>query len=339
MIIREHVPLASLTTLKVGGPARFVVECVHENDVRAALAFAYEQNLPWSVLGEGSNVLAADEGYNGVVLRILMHTCTFEERAEHVIATVDAGVSWDELVRLVGEKGLWGMENLAGIPGTVGASPVQNIGAYGSEVKDTITEVRVFNAATNEIRVFLNEDCGFGYRESRFKHDKSLIILSVTFTLAVNGTPSLGYKDLAAYEAKEGTLTTPLAISEAVRYIRSQKFPNLREHGTAGSFFKNPTISKEQYAHLKEQFEGLPGFPNEHGVKIPIAYILDHVLKLRGYTEGNVSIYANHALVLVSRDGATADDVDQFGNSIAQRVFEVSGIVIEREVQAFPVTV
>lgn len=336
MILREHVPLSSLTTLKVGGLVRFVVECASESDVREALAFAHAQNLPWSVLGEGSNVLASDEGYAGVLLLMRMPGCVFEETDDSVLVTVGAGVPWDEFVTLCVERGLWGVENLAGIPGTTGASPVQNIGAYGTEACDSIAEVRVLNTKTGGVEHIANKDCAFGYRESRFKHDKTLIILSVVFRLETEGTPSLGYKDLAAYEAMNEALTTPKAIARAVRSIRAQKFPDLATHGTAGSFFKNPTISKEKYAELAEKFEGLPGFPNDAGVKIPLAFVLDHVFNLRGYTEGNVSLFERQPLVLVTRTGATAHEVDVFAKSITERVQDVTTISIEREVQPFP---
>lgn len=336
MTIREHVPLSSLTTLKVGGFVRYVVECASEHDVREALVFAREQNLPWSVLGEGSNVLASDNGYAGVLLLMRIPGCVFEERDDSVLATVGAGVPWDEFVTLCVERGLWGVENLAGIPGTTGASPVQNIGAYGTEVCDSIVEVRVLDIKTGQVQSIPNEDCAFGYRESRFKHDKTLVILSVIFMLKIEGAPSLGYKDLATYEVQNGALTIPKTIAEAVRSIRAQKFPDLATHGTAGSFFKNPTIPEQKYLELKERFEGLPGFPNDAGVKIPLAFVLDHILNLRGYTEGNVSLFERQPLVLVARAEATAHEVDVFAKSIAQRVYDATTISIEREVQPFP---
>lgn len=336
MIIRENVPLSSLTTLKVGGVAQFVIECERKEDVLEATRFAQEQNLPWSVLGEGSNVLAQDEPYKGVVLAIRIPGVEALESDDAVVLTVGAGVSWDALVRDAAARGLWGLENLAGIPGTVGAAPVQNIGAYGAELKDTLDSVEVLDAETGKTIQLNNEECAFGYRDSRFKHDARLILLSVSFRLLKSAEPNIGYKDLAAALEQGADLRTPSAIGEVVRSIRARKFPNLADVGTAGSFFKNPTIPQGSFDVLKERYEALPGFPNELGIKIPLAFILDQVLSLRGYTEGNVSLFANQPLVLVAQNGATQKEIDIFANDIAARVRDVAGITLEREVRNFP---
>lgn len=336
MIIHEYVPLASLSTLRAGGSARYVLECETREDALEALAFAEERNLPWNALGEGSNVLASDEGYDGVVIALRISGVTATDTNESVILTAGAGVNWDTLVREAAARDLWGLENLAGIPGTVGAAPVQNIGAYGAEVKDTLHTVEVFDTENGTIKVFTNEECGFAYRDSRFKHDKRYIILSVSFRLLKAGEPDLGYKDLTTALEQGIALDTPSEIGDAVRAIRAHKFPDLTQVGTAGSFFKNPTISEEAYASLKKRYADLPGFPNEHGVKVPLAFILDHVLNLRGYTEGNVSLFERQPLVLVTRDGATAAEVDAFAHSVAERVMRATGIKIEREVRNFP---
>lgn len=336
MITRENVPFSSLTTLRVGGIARFVIDCENKEDVEAIVTFARQQNLPWSVLGEGSNVLAQDEGYEGVVIAMRIQGIQEEEAGDAVILTAGAGVSWDSLVHHAAARGLWGLENLAGIPGTVGAAPVQNIGAYGVEVKDTLTSLEVFNTDTGTVEVLHTNECNFGYRDSRFKHDAHLVILSASFRLLKAGEPNIQYKDLAVALAQGLDLSTPVAIGEAVRSIRARKFPDLTSVGTAGSFFKNPTISITAYESLKERYAAMPGFPNEIGVKIPTAFILDHILNLRGYTEGNVSLFRNQPLVLVASDGATSLEIDTFAKSITARVFDATGIVIEREVRNFP---
>lgn len=336
MIIREHVPLALLSTLRVGGSARYVLECENNEDVVEAVAFAEERNLPWSALGEGSNVLACDKGYDGVVIAVRIPGIAVVDSDESVTLTAGAGVGWDALVEEAAARNLWGLENLAGIPGTVGAAPVQNIGAYGAEVKDTLQSVEVFDTQEKSIRVFSREECAFGYRDSRFKHDARFVILSVSFRLMKSAKPNIAYKDLATALAQGVVLDTPRTIGDAVRAIRARKFPDLRKVGTAGSFFKNPTISEEAYASLKERYADLPGFPNEHGVKIPLAFILDHVLNLRGYSERNVFLFEQQPLVLVARDGATASEVDAFANNIATRVMSATGINVEREVRSFP---
>lgn len=334
MILEEGHPLRAHTTLRVGGPARFLARCATEADVREALAFAEAQRLPWRVLGEGSNVLADDAGFAGVVLRMELPGISISSQEDGaVLVTAGAGVSWDALVRAAATRALWGIENLAGIPGTVGAAPVQNIGAYGSEVKDTIASVRVLDTTCGQVRELLSEACAFGYRESTFKHDPALIILSVTFRLARVGEPALAYKDLQQAKTSGVALTTPSEVGEAVRAIRARKFPDLREHGTAGSFFKNPTIAHEVFARLRMQYPELPGFPNEMGVKVPLAFILDRVLGLRGYREGKVWLFAAQPLVLVADAGATASAIDAFANDIARRVHDATGISIEREVR------
>jgi len=336
MTTREQIPLASLTTLRVGGNARFVIECVSREDVKEAITFAQEQNLPWSALGEGSNVLALDEGYDGVVIALRIPGIASVDTDTSVTITVGAGVSWDALVREAADCNLWGLENLAGIPGTVGAAPVQNIGAYGAEVKDTLSTVEVCNTETKEIEVLTKEECAFGYRDSRFKHDKRFVILSVSFSLSKSAEPNINYKDLVAAREQGADLRTPGAIGDAVRAIRARKFPDLRKVGTAGSFFKNPTISTVAYESLKERYPDIPGFPNEEGIKIPLAFVLDRILNLRGYREANVSLFEHQPLVLVAHESATEKEIDTFAQSIATRVYEATNISIEREVQLFP---
>lgn len=333
MIVRENVPLAALTTLRVGGAARYVASCTSEEDVREALVFAQEHEVPWRVLGGGSNVLASDEGFPGVIIHMQIDRLAVVPDTDHVFVFAGAGVVWDDLVHAAAAEGLWGIENLAGIPGTVGAAPVQNIGAYGTELKDTLYMCHALDVRTGEVRKFMNEDCEFGYRESRFKHDKNLIILSLVLTLHEDGMPQTTYKDLATYAASGALLSTPEVVGDAVRAIRARKFPDVRMFGTAGSFFKNPVVSTDVYEKLRATHTELPGFPQENGVKIPLAFILDKVLGLRGYREGNVALFSEQPLVLVTDIGASAQEVDAFAQTIAARVYDATAITIEREVQ------
>jgi UDP-N-acetylmuramate dehydrogenase len=333
MIVREQVLLASLSTLRVGGPARFVCEATSEDEVREAIAFAKERELPWRVLGQGSNILASDSGFEGVI--ILMKIPGIRDQGEGIVC-VGAGESWDGLVRYAADRRLWGIENLAGIPGTVGASPVQNIGAYGTEVKSSVITVTVLNTESGDIEELTNAECRFGYRESRFKHEPHLIILSVTFSLRGEGDPQLGYADLMRARSEGVPMDTPEEIGAAVRDIRSRKFPDLRSYGTAGSFFKNPVISAEEYQTLAETYPELPGFETSSGIKVPLAFVLDKILSLRGYAEGNVALFSNQPLVLVTHEGATEIEVNNFADRIADKVLNATGIEIEREVRSFP---
>ena len=336
MTIRERVPLSQLTTLRVGGPARFVAECEHEDDVRTALDFAKERGLPWRLLGSGSNVLARDAGYEGVLLHMRIGACDFEDERERATIIAGAGIVWDELVRRAADKGLWGIENLAGIPGTVGAAPVQNIGAYGAELRDTFLFVDAYDAGRGNAQRLGADACGFGYRESRFKQEPQLIILRVALRLSRLPAPKLSYADLAALATAGEELDTPAKIGEAVRTIRAGKFPDLRKYGTAGSFFKNPILTQEAYRVLCTRYPGLPGFASDYGIKVPLAWILDHVLDLRGFSQGKARLFERQPLVIVTETGASSDDVDRCADEVVKRVFEATGITLEREVRLFP---
>lgn len=336
MTLQENVSLATLTTLRVGGAATYVATCESEEDVHEAVALAHKHGLPFSVLGEGSNVLAHDEGYEGVVILMRIPGVTFFTDAGATHVRAGAGISWDTLVQEAAGRGLWGIENLAGIPGTVGAAPVQNIGAYGMELIQTFLHAEVLDTRSNEQIQVSREDAAFGYRDSRFKHEPSLIVLGATFLLSKEGSPQVGYADLAGCISRGEDLTTPLSIGEAVRRVRSQKFPDRSVSGTAGSFFKNPIITHDQHRALAERFGAVPSFPVTRGVKVPLAFILDRVLGLRGYREGKVSLFGNQPLVLVADAGATAKEIDTFAKGIAKRVYDATGIVIEREVRNFP---
>ncbi len=334
MILRENVPLSSLTTLHVGGSARYVAECVELSDIREAVQFAKKEGLPVIPIGEGSNILASDTGFDGLVLHMKLGHMVIDEDAGTI--TAGAGVIWDQVVAQAALRGWWGMENLAGIPGTVGAAPVQNIGAYGSELRDTVHEVHALDLSTDEEMVLSNEACAFGYRDSRFKKEPGLIITSVTFALQKDGEPQLRYKDLAEQKASGTPMHTPKEIAHVVRQVRSRKFPDMRVYGTAGSFFKNPTISTEEYARLKREYPELPGFPQETGVKIPLAWILDNVLHLNDFAMGHASLFKRQPLVLVTEPGATSEDVERIANHVRDVVANTTNIFIEREVQSVP---
>lgn len=335
MILRESVPLSRLTTLRVGGPARYVVPITTDSELIEALAFAREHSLPYVVLGEGSNVLAPDRGYDGLVLLMQTVGVTYTDREDGTVeAIVQAGVSWDAFVSEATARGLWGVENLAGIPGTVGAAPVQNIGAYGMELEQSLRLVHAYDAEAGREHMFTREACEFGYRQSRFKTERNLIITQVTFALRRDGTPQLSYADLAHAQENGISLTTPAEIADAVRVIRAQKFPDRTKEGTAGSFFKNPIVSDDEYARIQAVYPLLPQYPAIGGVKIPLAYVLDKVLALRGYRMGSARLFEAQPLVLVADHGATAADVEALACDVEQKVFDAIGISIEREVQS-----
>ncbi len=333
MEVQESASLRTLTTLRVGGAAKYVLTIESPEEVKTALAFARERGLPYVVLGEGSNVLPEDEGYPGVVFLMRIPGIRIEEEDEAVLVTAGAGVSWDALVLACAERSLWGIENLAGIPGTVGAAPVQNIGAYGMELESTFFSAQVFDTTTQTVRTYTRDGSQFGYRDSRYKQEPNLIILEVTLRLAREGSPRVGYADLAKAQERGEDVGSPLSIGEVVRRVRAQKFPDLREFGTAGSFFKNPILSPEQFSALTQAYGAVPSFPNPKGIKVPLAFILDRVLSLRGYRKGPTFLFGNQPLVLVADEGATAHDVDELAREIEMRVREATNISIEREVR------
>lgn len=333
MLVREHTPLSELTTLRVGGLARYVCTCSSITDVAEAVALARTESLPFRIIGEGSNILASDDGYNGVLITMCIPGIAYKERQEEVLVTAGAGVGWDDLVSAVASKSLWGLENMAGIPGTVGAAPVQNIGAYGAELQSVFSYADVYNTVTGSVERFDKSACQFEYRDSLFKRDRTLIICSVTFSLLKKGEPKLGYSDLSAWQREGFEMNTPEQIGENVRIIRARKFPDRSKQGTAGSFFKNPVVSSEHFETLTATYGAIPSFPAKSGIKIPLAFILDKVLGLRGTKEGYVSLFGNQPLVLVTDVGATANEVDTFASVIEKKVKDATNIIIEREVQ------
>ncbi len=337
MTITEQVSLAPLTTFKIGGPARYLATTKTTEDIVMALAYARERHVPWYVLGGGSNLLVHDSGYEGLIITPTLEGVTFEEKGTKVRVTAGAGVGWDTLVEETVMRGLGGLENLAGIPGTVGAAPVQNIGAYGVEIADTLESLEALNTLTNEIRVFTPESCVFSYRDSFFKHNRTWIITSVTFLLERNAVLKTEYSDVTARINAGTIIDSPQTMAEVVRDIRSQKFPDVAKEGTAGSFFKNPLLTAETYERVKTTFPTLPGFTMSDGfgmTKIPLAWILDHALHLKGFSlDGKVRLFERQPIVLVAQSGSSFEEVDALAKEVEKKVLEATGIIIEREVQ------
>jgi UDP-N-acetylmuramate dehydrogenase len=322
-----------MTTLGVGGSADYFGEARTEEELRVCIEWARQEGVPLTILGGGSNVLIPDEGIRGLVLRPRFSEITCREEGAYTLVTAGAGVVFDEFVGMLVTQGLWGLENLSGIPGTVGGVPIQNVGAYGVEAKDVIVSVDAYDPLTGAIRTVSHDECAFAYRDSYFKQGgKHLIITSVTFRVSEEPLPKLGYKDLAARFDREEAPTLA-EIRHAVIEIRSRKFPDWRTTGTAGSFFKNPIIPMEHYERLRTTYPELPGFPTEDcHVKVSLGWILDHVCGLRGYTEGAVGLYREQALVLVCERTASTEEVIAFGDMVIARVFEATAIHVEREV-------
>lgn len=330
---KTNVTLAPYTTFKIGGSADIFYEAKNIDDLKNIIGHHRAERI--TVIGGGSNVLIADAGIRGVVIRMCISDIAYEDQDDAVRAIAGAGVVWDAFVEGTIAHGAFGLENLSGIPGTVGASPIQNVGAYGAEVKDTIEWVETISLDTCEIKTFPNTACAFGYRDSFFKtaEGQRYVVTRVAFRLSKTFIPNVSYKDLQVYF---GGAVPPgaSAVRAAVLAVRSRKLPDPRTVGTAGSFFKNPVISAEQFASLETRYPGIKGFPVGDGrVKVLLAWVLDNVLHLNGATEGNVFCFPTQPLVLCARSGATAEEVDAFAKKIEERVRDATNIVIEREAQ------
>jgi len=336
MNLQEHIPLAPFTTFGVGGEARIFIEVQTEAEVENAIAYAREHALSLYPLGAGSNILVPDAGVNGVVVKMAMRDIAFENDGDETVLIAGAGALWEDIVDAASKRGLFGIENLAGVPGTMGGAAVQNIGAYGAEFSNVFAYADVINSATGARERIDRTKAEFAYRTSFFKKHREYLVLCVALRLSKNTAPNITYKDLVHAVETGRALQTPSEIVSAVRAIRAKKFPHAVGEGTAGSFFKNPIVSRALADELAARFHDLPLFSQENGmVKLPLAWILDHILSLKGFSKGLVRLYEVQPLVVVASVGATAADIDAFACDIAERVLNATTIVIEREVETF----
>jgi UDP-N-acetylmuramate dehydrogenase len=363
MKILENVPLAPLTTLQVGGPARYFAELKREDEVSEAAQFAKSRDLPLFVLGGGSNVLVADSGWPGLTLKISIGGIA-APNAQHatgnaVLFSVGAGVNWDDFVAQAVAQNCAGVECLSGIPGSAGATPVQNVGAYGQEVADTIESVRAIDLKEDRIVVLPKPACGFRYRASIFNGAERgrYIILRVNYRLQRGGTASLQYADLQKYfaehsskeKAKRKTLPSLLDTRVAVLEIRRRKgmliVPDANnpdeDSRSAGSFFKNPVLGETQIQELSKRaaLQGLevPSYPalrtqpQDTQRKISAAWLVEHSGFSRGFALGPARISSKHALALVNSGQASAADMVRLQEQIQQKVEETWGIRLDTE--------
>lgn len=334
MEIREYVPLKDFTTFRLGGPARFFVSVTTIEELRNALLYAREHHLAVHVLGGGSNTLCTDNGYDGLVIHIALTGVAYEEDSKgDARVTAAAGVVWDTLVEDTVSQGLWGMENLSHIPGTVGATPVQNVGAYGVEVSDIIDWVEVIDSTTGVLHILSPNECRFAYRGSVFKHaeGRHYIVTRVAYRLSTHPAPKLSYRDLAVRFEQQQTVTVQ-EVRDAIIAIRAAKFPNLDTIGTAGSFFKNPVVTKRQYEELVRRMGTVPSYEvDEEHVKIPLGWLLEK-FGWKGKRVGQVGCWEAQALVVVQYGEASANELLLFVYDIMKDIQKNTGIKIEPEV-------
>lgn len=340
MQIEENIPLALRTTLGIGGAARWFASIMREEHVPAALAWARERGVPWFVLGGGSNLLVADRGFDGLVLGMRIQGRRFRPDPSGLTAEAGAGEDWDDFVAATIAQGGSGLECLSGIPGTVGATPVQNVGAYGQEVGETIAMVRAWDTHADTWVEMESADCGFGYRSSRFNGGDAghYIITAVRFRLRLGPPARLRYPELERKLA--GVARPSLAqIREAVRELRRSKGMLLvageAESRSAGSFFKNPVIAAADLPELIRRVGAEPPqFPAGPGqVKVPAAWLLERAGFSRGYRlpGGRAGISSRHVLALINYDGAGSADMLALARAVQSGVEQRFGIQLRPE--------
>ena len=342
MQLQQNVPLAPLTTLGVGGPARYFVEAQSLAEVSDAVAFAHSNQLPLFVLGGGSNLVVSDSGWPGLVLKIGIRGIEERSEAGRMLFEVGAGEEWDRFVAHAVARNCAGIECLSGIPGSVGGTPVQNVGAYGQEVAETVESVQALDLRDGQVHELCNEACGFSYRTSIFNSSRRgrYILLRVTYTLQPGGAPRLQYADLKRYFAGWSVTPTLAETRDAVRRIRAGKgmliSPGDEDCRSAGSFFKNPILSPEQYQDLTARASAknlqVPSYPALDALKkVSAAWLVEHSGFSKGLASGAVGISRKHALAIINRGGATSADIVALKEQIQQRVEDLWGIHLEPE--------
>ncbi len=335
MYLHANYNLIHNNTFHLSVMAKFFVEIRHASAIATLRRDPVLSSLPWTVIGAGSNVLLTQD-LNQLVIR-----CTYDEiklvkeDQHYVWLSVGAGHLWHDLVTYTVNQGWWGLENLALIPGTVGASPVQNIGAYGAEARDTITRIQAFELMTGERIELRNSDCQFNYRDSIFKHElaEKTMVHRVTFRLRKQASPNLMYEPLRyAFEGQDINALTPKDIYRKVIEIRNQRIPNPKLLGHAGSFFQNPSISSGHYQHLQAQYPDIPGHKLLDGhIKVPAGWLIDKA-GWKGKRVGDAGIFDQHALILVNHGKATGKELLAFAQELRQEIIELFGISLNLEV-------
>ncbi len=345
MELLENIPLAPLTTIRIGGPARYFVEAREIGEVQEAVGLARSRDLPLFVLGGGSNLLVADAGWPGLILKVAI--AGIEQQAAHdengdIVFDVGAGESWDKFVSRSVVSGCAGVECLSGIPGSVGGTPVQNVGAYGQEVSETIASVQVLDLKDDQVRELCREACEFSYRSSVFNTSERgrFIVLRVRYALTPGGKPRISYADLKRHFAGRETVPNLAETREAVRHIRALKGMLIVagdvDRMSAGSFFKNPVLSFMEHEELKQRAAArgltVPSYPAlETHKKISAAWLVEHSGFTKGYGMGHAGISSKHALAIVNRGRATAAEVLALKEQIQHRVEEIWGVRMEPE--------
>ena len=334
MVVTEQQSLADMTTMRLGGKARWVIEVATNDDLLLALHFASERNLPWFVLGDGSNVIAKGD-YEGVI--ILNRIAGFEKIDEDDASAtykIGAGKVWDAVVERVCEANFSGIEAMSAIPGRAGSTPVQNVGAYGQEIADTLVSLDAYDTNSNEFVTLSRDDCEFSYRNSVFKNPvtRHHIITSITLRLRKTQMTPPFYPALETYLGSHGvTDYSPQNVRAAVIAVRAEKLPPVEKIASAGSFFKNPIIDKATAEQLLLEFPDAPHWPmGEDKVKLAAGWLIDQA-GLKGFSKYGMAVYPKNALVITNQYATSSSDLEQFKSEIIDIVRDQFGIILEQE--------
>ena len=335
MVLQKNISLRDHTTFKTGGRARFFVSAQSIEEAKDALAFVRKQKLPLLILGGGSNMLLLDNDFPGLALKIMWRGIVPSPYKGGTLLSTAAGENWDEVVSFAVEQGLYGIENLSGIPGNVGAAPIQNIGAYGTELEQVLHKVEAIDLHSRKAITFTKKECRFTYRDSRFKREPGrFLITAVHLLLANSGELNLSYNDLSRYfRERPYAHPTLSSVRKAVLEIRAKKLPDPKVLGTAGSFFKHPIVSSDVYETLFAEFGDLPATATRDGqFKLSAGWLIEHVAKLKGVRVGRAGVHEHHALVLVNYGGAKAEQILSLAERIQREVKNHTNISLEFEV-------
>ena len=333
MKIQKKKNLISLNTFKVNATADFFAEITSEQELEEALDYASARSIPFEIIGGGSNILFAQD-FKGMVIRVRNKGILWDKvkDSDKQKVTASAGEDWHKFVTRCLEKNLYGLENLALIPGTVGGAPIQNIGAYGVEVEEFISGVKVFDVIEKKWISIERKNCGFDYRSSIFKTSDRFIIFSVIFELVRNWEPRLSHKELSAkFVSKKATASV---VFDEICKLRNKKLPDPSVIGNAGSFFKNPIIPISKFEKLKTKFPDIPFYETENSsfLKIPAAWLLDH-LGWKGKTLEGASVSPKHALIIINSGNASGRNILDLAKKMSSSVLDNFGIMLVPEVR------
>lgn len=338
--VQQDVVLAPLTTIQLGGAARYFLPVHSEAELREALQWAKSEHVRVHILGGGSNTIFADAGFDGLIVQIAIAGIAFQQEGRHVLARVAAGEKWDPFVEECVRRELAGVECLSGIPGLVGATPIQNVGAYGQEVAQTIREVKTIEMASRQEKTFTNAECGFGYRASRFKGEDmgKYVVTEVVFRLEQQGAPTLTYSQVR--EAVAPSRASLREVRKAVLHLRKKKSmvldPEDPNTHSCGSFFENLQLSQAGLEQLRERAlrlkisEAVPTFEEAGIVRVPTAWLIEKAGFPKGFRAQGVGISDNHTLALVNFGGTSAQLL-ALADEIVRQVREKFGIALRRE--------